>query len=142
MLLRRAAPLILPAVLLAATPALANRGRRPHGARIHSAGQVITRGGTSPAANLARARGARALAEQQAAQQAARSTPQAAQRRGTSTRADRERILRQQLMQHRDMTGGLDRRSKIALFVGVPVITGWILAMSQYGHAILSLFAG
>jgi hypothetical protein len=137
--MRRMALLIAPALLLAASPALANRGVRGHGPRVQSSGQVITRGGTSAAANLARARGHRVLTERQAEAGAHGPPGATAAQRGTS-RGERDRILRQQLAQHRDMNGGLDRRSMIALFVGVPAITTWILALSQYGHSILEFF--
>ncbi|HLU66097.1 MAG TPA: hypothetical protein VKZ63_07465 [Kofleriaceae bacterium] len=168
MCLRRAALLIVPAVLLAASPALANRGRRTHGPRLQSSGQVVTHGGTSPSANLARARAHQVRQERHARQQqeghARQEQPRARQQQerrarqqrqvrqraaGRGPAADSQRapalsgrdLLRQEIQRARGggRDDGLDRRSLIALTVSVPAIAGWIYAVSQWGDAILGL---
>jgi hypothetical protein len=129
--MRRLVLVLVPAILLAGSPAFANHRRagRPNH-RLQSAGQVVTHGGTSPTANLARARAARVRSLQQMRSEPPRGRP-----------VSNEELLREHLRARQVPPNGIDRRSAAALFLGVPVIAGWIYVVSQYGHAILNVLA-
>jgi hypothetical protein len=98
---------------------------------LQGSGLVVTRGGTSPTANLARARAARVRALQQERIEPRRGRP-----------FSNEDLLREHIRRSRQVQpNGIDHRSAFALFFGVPVIGGWIYVVSQYGHAILDILA-